>query len=473
MEEFYIPTTTSRSRSPEHHVPTNSHHDRRGRSPPERSFTTVTRVFDAIRERTARSLLSLSHPGFSSSRSMFTDRSERGGLPSTSQESSRILAGTNTSQVATDSLSCAATPGSGPEFTETFQRGVYNYPFHFNLPSNVPPTTKTEHGSFTWRLNASVKQNSSRSLSTLFIAACKEVEVVYSPSDDELGEISQTSDDMQWEGILDTDFEYRFTIPRNSNPLGEIFPVLFESQSLRRIRTFRIAVHVYLNEYLEYFSRSGVSVRTETSRTMITQFEHFSNTPPDVQTFGTSPWGIRTIPRLPDAMQGFHASTPKVNSEGGMQRNPKSNVGIHHSMEVHIRVEKGDDGAATGRDFFIHVPMRMLSNFCTGEWAALPRYPNSSLPSMESNSRSSHNRSTDRSTGRLSDFLNQQSNPGRESRVSLPFLPRSLWARTKPHRRVDGFSSCRELYERLVSGLESETGQCPPRYGKRKLQRRM
>ncbi|KAI5983164.1 hypothetical protein EDC04DRAFT_2839254 [Pisolithus marmoratus] len=280
-----------KSRGPEHHVPTNSYHDRRGRSPPELSFTTATRVFDAIREHTARSIYHYPHPGFFH------------------LESSRILAGTNTSQAARS------------------PRRVYDYPFHFNLPSNVPPTTKTEHGSFTRRLNASVKQNSSRSLLTLFIAACKEVEVVYSSSDDELGN-------------LDTDFDYIFTIPRNSSPLGEIFPVQFEAQSLRRIRTYRIAVHVYLNEYLEYFFRSGVSIHTETSRAMITQLNIFK-TP------------------LPTSRPSGHP--PGVDSEGGMQRNRKSNVGIDHLMEVHIRVEKGDDGVATGRDFFIHVPMRMLS----------------------------------------------------------------------------------------------------------------
>lgn len=509
MGESYVSTATSRNWSPERHVAVGADHDRRGRSP-GLSFTTIAHVLGAIKERTARSLSPLSHRGVSLSRSMLTDHSERGRPPSTVKERSRSLAGADASEVTTDSSSCGTTLEGNSESIVTFQRGTYNYPFYFTLPRNVPPTTKSAHGSFTWRLNATVKRNNSGSWPSLMMAACKEVEVVYSPVDDEFGEISETSDDIQLQRTWNAQFEYKFSIPRNSFPLDETLSIQLEIRPLTGIKIYRIAV--YLDELVEYFTRSGVRVRTETiTRATLLQLQHSplsyeTNEPilpftsSDIQSFraspfyrlrqlsqdaeckealhyaGPGPWSVKCDLRLPGAMQGFHASTPKVNSEGGTERSLKSNVRIDHLLKVLIRVEKGDEGVATGKkrlyDVFMHVPIRMLSNLCTAEWTALPKYSSPSLRLMESNPSSSHNRNTDCSQDRLSDPLDKRSNRGRESQGSLPFLPRSFPAENRSPARIDGASGYGELYERLVSGLESETGQAPPRYGECELQTR-
>ncbi|KAI6024259.1 hypothetical protein EDC04DRAFT_2934164 [Pisolithus marmoratus] len=199
------------------------------------------------------------------------DRSERGRLPSTSQESSRILAGTNTSHAARSPRRAPLLLGAASSFIKTFRRGVYDYPFHFNLPSNVPPTTKNEHGLlYSASLNASVKQNSSRSLLTLFIAACKEVEVVYSSSDDRArGNVANFG---------------RHAVARGS-------------PSTRR-----------------------------TSRAMITQFEYFSKHPPPTPDPRDTPLEYKKLSRAGRArFARVSCVDAKVDSEGGMQRNRKSN----------------------------------------------------------------------------------------------------------------------------------------------------
>ncbi|KAI6116004.1 hypothetical protein F5141DRAFT_1212607 [Pisolithus sp. B1] len=346
-ERPYISTATSRNRSPEHNVPIVRDHDRGGRSPSKSSSTTIVHVFDAIRER-ARSLscCGVSLPG-----STPTDRSEPDRSPSTAQERSQSLAGANASQVTTDSPSCCTTLESNSESREIFQRGVYNYPFCFTLPANSPPTTRTEYGSFTWRLNATVKRSGGGSRSTLFMTADREVEVVYSPIDEEFLETPESwYDPIQVQRILDAEFACTFSFLRNVAPMGERFPVKLEALSLSRLRVYAFDVYVYLYEFARYYDRSGALVRKKLSRTVLSTFGYSQHTPSDVQTFPPSPWYIRTYPRLPGATQGFHASSPMMNSEDGMERNLKNNVRITHIMEVLIRVERGDEGLATGEE---------------------------------------------------------------------------------------------------------------------------
>ncbi|KAI6111946.1 hypothetical protein EDD16DRAFT_1183026 [Pisolithus croceorrhizus] len=445
-EEPHISTAISRSRSLERHVPIARDHDRRGGSPSESSVTAIAHVFDSIRDRARRSLLLLSHRGLSLPGSMPIDRSDTDQLPNTAQERSQPLADTNASQITTDSPSCCTALKSNSGCREMFQRGVYNYPFCFTLPPNMPPTTRTEYGSFTWRLNAVVKRNSSGSRSTLFMAATRVVEVVYNPVDDESEETAETwKNSIQLQRILDAEFLCTFSFPRNFGPMGGKFPVQFDAMSLSMFRVFEVSVCVYLYEFTKYYDRLGNLVRKEKSRTMLTKF---GCSPILLPTFQRHPWLARIYPFLPDAMQGFHASTPTMNGEGGTGRNPKSNVRITHIVEVRIRVERKDQGVAAGRehlrDLFIREPIMMLSPLCTARWTALPKYPNLS---------SSHNQ--------------------RSNWVSLPFLPRTFQEKKRTPERMGGVSGCGELYERLVSGHENETEQAPPKYGDCKLQARM
>lgn len=424
-----ISTATPRSRSPEHHVPIARDHDRRGSSPSKFS-STITHVPDATRKHTKRCPL----PPFLRGVSLSGSTSERDQLPSTAQESSQTPA------AQTNSPSRCTTLESNPDSREMFRRGVYNYPFYFTLPPNVPTTTRTEDGSFTWRLHATVKQNSVGSPSTLLMTADREVEVVCYPFDDDIEEILETRDPIQLQRILDDEFACTFSFPTNAVPMGKRFPVKLEAVSLSRLRVYAFDVYVYLYEFAKYYDRSGALIGKNVSRTVVTTFGYSQHTPSDVPTFPPSPWYIRTSPCLPGAMQGFHASSPTMNSEGGIEGNLKSNVRITHILEVLIRVGRENEGVATAkedmRDFFIHKPFMLLSPLCTAKWTNLPRYVNPST---------SHNQ--------------------RSNWISLPFLPRLFRSKKSTPKRTEVVSGCGELYERLMSGRESETGQAPPRYG--------
>lgn len=426
-----ISTATPRSRRPEHHVLIARDPDRRGSSPSQFSFTTIAHVPDATRKRTRRSPLLPFLCGVSLSGST----SECDQLPSTAQERSRTPA-----DAQTDSPSCCTTLESDSESREMFQRGVYNYPFDFTLPPSVPITTRTEDGSFTWRLHATVKQNSVGSPSTLFMTADREVEVVYYPFIDDIEETSETwNDPIQVQRVLDNEFACTFSFPTNAAPMGKMFPVKFEAASLSGLRVYALDVYVYLYEFAKYYDRSGALIRKNMSRTVLSTFGHSQHMPSDAPT-SPRPWFMGTFPCLPGAMQGFHASSPTMNSEGGIEGNLKSNVRITHILEVLIRVGRENEGVATAkedmRDFFIRKPFMLLSPLCTAKWTNLPRYVNPS---------SSHNQ--------------------RSNRISLPFLPRLFRSKKSTPERTEVVSGCGELYERLVSGRESETGQAPPKYG--------
>ncbi|KAL4071279.1 hypothetical protein V8B97DRAFT_442475 [Scleroderma yunnanense] len=516
-------TSTSRSSSSQRKDAHNACYDRRGRS-----FSNMVHLFDVIKKHAARSLSPLSHRGISMSRThtASSDSSVHSRMPTSTASTkakhiSRIFRDTR------DTLSCrthdVVALSSSDTYSQndaeawiTLQKGTYNYPILFTLPPDSPPTIRAEYGSFTWCINAKVKRPGTASQITRTMVAHKDVEVVCMPTDDPLEEPSENATTIQLQRAWDTQLEYRLDVFHRNNPLDGILPFQLTIIPLRKIKVHQVAV--YLEERAEYFSRSGDCVRTRIIRhATLLQLQHTLHTyslgdsqpilplsSPDLSTFrasplyrhrhpddehdaalsyaGFGPWVVKCDLHLPGAVQGFHPSTPTVNGANATERNLKSNIRFDHMLKVVMKVKRNDDGYCDGpgsqqkgiRDWknlyeiSVDVPIRVLSELCTPERITLPRYP---CPSAESAERDACRSDISNDSYTLSA---SSPNLGMNGTVRDPEigLYRLL---SRPFNSVafnssdsTGRTSLDEisptLYERLVSGLESETGEAPPAY---------
>ncbi|KAF9228445.1 hypothetical protein BS17DRAFT_773743 [Gyrodon lividus] len=459
--------------------------DRRGRSRSRFSFGKVAHVFDAMRERVR-------------SQSRRTESEERGRT---------LMKGKGKARVSTHGVRDASSHVGVTEASEAegangrsgggwvvFPQGTYTYPMIFMIPNNSLPTMKAEHGSMVWKVKAKVKRPSAFNSG---MTAQREVVVVCAPADDDPEEAEGIDLERQW----DSQFQYRVQIARRSFPIGGKVPIQLSIMPLAKIKVHRILVH--LDEHTEYYTQAKTRVMSDAIRraTLLTVKHQssderhsepilpfvaeepgaFRNSPlyrflgPDhdesemASSFmGSGPWTIRHQLRMPDSCAILHPSN----------RTKGSNVMVDHSLKIILRVEREDGGTMPAQlagkkklyDIVIHTPIQILSCRCTSEWMSLPRYdaalegespedqstcPCSTryLPKLRTHSHDDDVRPVflDRVTSHQSTHSNASSRSGTYS-----CLPDGLPS--------DSAVSRNNLYERLVSGLESETGEAPPSY---------
>ncbi|KAG6332348.1 hypothetical protein ID866_6739 [Astraeus odoratus] len=206
---------------------------------------------NAIKEHAARSLSPLSRRGLSVSRTRTVDSDQScRGRSYSSKGKSKVVdppspnVAPNGSTVAGDVDVCdTCKRGNGEEWV-SFQEGKYNYPIVFALPPDAPPTAIAEHGSFTWRLEAEVKQPGSRRKPTRMMTVYRDVEVVGAPADDQLDEHPESAVGILLQRTWESNFDYRLDIPRRNVPLSGTLPFQLTIMPLLKVRIYQILVQL-------------------------------------------------------------------------------------------------------------------------------------------------------------------------------------------------------------------------------------
>ncbi|KIK92129.1 hypothetical protein PAXRUDRAFT_147989 [Paxillus rubicundulus Ve08.2h10] len=453
----------------------------RGRSRSRFSFGKAARVFEAMRERVR-------------SQSPQTRSEERGRTLIKGKDKVRVsahgvqdtLPHVGITEVSEDD----GVNGQRGDGWVIFQKGTYTYPIFFTIPNNLSPSMKADHGFMMWRVKAEVKRHSALKSK---MTAQKEVIVVCAPADNDLDEAEGIDVESQW----DSQFQYRIQIPNRSFPIGGKIPIQLSIMPLTKIKVYRILVH--LDEHTEYYTQTNTHAMSDPIRraTLLTVKHQssderhsepilplalrdpgaFQKSPlyrflgPDqdesemASSFtGPGPWTIRHQLRVPYSCATLH---PSNQTKG-------SNIMIDHSLKIILRVERGDEGVVqAGRkklyDIAIHTPIRILSCRCTPEWTSLPRYV------AASEGESPEDQSICPCTTRhlRASSYDGEAPPLRLHRITSHHSTQSdtssRYGTVSTHFQLDGLPSDsamsrNNLYERLVSGLENETGESPPLY---------
>ncbi|KIJ66043.1 hypothetical protein HYDPIDRAFT_87351 [Hydnomerulius pinastri MD-312] len=474
-----------------------SEQDHRGRSRSRFSFGKVAHVFDAMKERVR------SQSPRAGSRPRADEPEERGRSMNKGKGKAQISAhgardSFPTVGVAEPTEADGVNGQSGDGWT-IFQRGTYTYPIFFTIPNKSSPTMKADHGSVIWKVKAEVKRPGAFKSK---MSAYREVIVVCAPADDDTEETEGINIERQW----DSQLQYHIQIPKRSFPVGGKIPIQLTIMPLAKIKVHRIIV--YLDERTEYYTQAKTHARSDPIQraTLLTVKQSSSDErhsepilplisdeprafrksplhrflgPDDDESemvssyMGPGPWSIRHHLRLPESCGILHPSN----------RAKGSNIMVDHSLKIILRVEKEDSTAEqiAGKkklyDIVIHTPIQILSCRCTPEWTSLPRY-DEALEGDSPEDQSTCPCSTrhlpkprTRSHGGepqpilLNRVTSHQSTDSNTSSVGS----QSRHVHSNAHCLPDGspsdsLVSRSNLYERLISGLESETGEAPPSY---------
>lgn len=370
-----------------------------------------------------------------------------------------------------------------------FKKGTYTYPISFTIPNNSPPTFECDYGTMIWRLKAEVHRPGAF---TPKLTAQRDVLVVAAPCEEDTEDSENIIIERQWESQL----QYLIAISGRRFPTGGTIPIDLTIIPFAKAKVHRIAV--YIDERIECHTPTRRTVRSQpTHRITLLSLEnevdgeshpllplisddpeafrksplyqllnaHDDENEVAMAVMGPGPWSFHHEVQLPQHCSLIHFSN----------RNKKSNVTVHHTLKIVIRVERGDDEATDPHtkktklfDIQVQTPVRILSCHCTPAWTSLPRYHEVlerdfdnrrvSCPCDLRAARSSHCGTND----------NELHTPVSLDRV---FSIDSTVSSVDNHSPAGHSGTLVQTlvgrstqYERLMSGMESEAGEAPPAY---------
>jgi len=176
---------------------------------------------------------------------------------------------------------------------------------------------------------------------------------------------------------------------------------------------------------------------------------------------GPGPWTLHQNLKLPGTCSQMKFSN----------KNRKSNIIVTHTLKLVMRVERGDDlflDAKTGKrklfDIVVQTPVLILSCRCNPEWTCLPQYskllddstsfaPNCPCRASRLYPNPNHSPTSSRSS-------DSGASVAEASSVNLT----SRMASLRQLRYNEAIVRSSSLYERLMSGQESVSGEVPPAY---------
>nr|GAT57857.1 predicted protein [Mycena chlorophos] len=355
-----------------------------------------------------------------------------------------------------------------------FKKGTYTFPISFAIPPAAPPTMECPWGTVVWRLKAVVHRPGAL---TSRMTATREVIVVAAPMDDDTEETENIVVERHWEQQL----QYLISVSGRSYPIGGTIPLSMTLMPLAKVKIHRLTV--CLEEKVEYYSQLRRIVRSDP----VVQIPLLSVKHPDKkggpilplnldepnvlettpllelmspeddlsvlasEWMGAGPWTFHRDLQIPPSCAALHFTN----------KNKQSSMVVTHLLKCIIRIERGDDAAIdskTGKrklfDIVVQTPVHILSCRCNPEWMALPQYSSSfddpadapaSCPCQETRH------------GLLERMATHHSSDSGASAV----------VDMHGHGHVHGADSLlarNTLFERLVSGQESEAGEAPPAY---------
>ncbi|KAJ7125134.1 hypothetical protein C8R44DRAFT_830961 [Mycena epipterygia] len=361
-----------------------------------------------------------------------------------------------------------------------FKKGTYTFPISFAIPPNSPPSMECPYGRVVWRLKANVHRPGAFAAR---MTAVRDVVVVAAPTEDDTEDTENIVVERHWEQQL----QYLISISGRSFPIGGVVPVTFNMMPMAKVKIHRLAM--YLEEKVEYYSQMKRVARSEpiTRIPLLSvksddkkgghilplesnDVDALKNSPLLALTevgddlselasewMGPGPWTFHQELRLPQSCSALRFTN----------KNRRSNMCVTHLFKCVIRVERGDDDALdpkTGKrklfDIVVQTPVHILSVQCrcNPEWTSLPQYsasfedpagvaPNCPCEVMQRGGlgRMTSHRSSDDSAASAAEASPMH------SVLPSPHATDTLFARNA-------------LFERLVSGQESEVGEAPPAY---------
>ncbi|KAF5348645.1 hypothetical protein D9758_006761 [Tetrapyrgos nigripes] len=400
-----------------------------------------------------------------------------------------------------------------------FKKGVYTYPVCFQIPGHAPPSLESTYGSVTWRLKASVHRPGAFSSK---MTTQRDVLVLSCPSEEDTEDTENIIVERHWDGQL------HFTmLPLAKVKIHRISVVLEEKveyhnnfKSVGRTDPISTAQLLSLREEGKSKDvRHILPLESDDTNALINSpLYQVLDLPSDphvrdqaltemaADLMGPGPWTFHQELQLPASCKILHATN----------KNRRSNISITHLLKCVMRVERGDDSAIderTGKrklfDIVVQTPVMILACRCNPEWTSVPTYserledPTSIAPQCPCVTRQL---SLEREHE-----ANSSSNPKVKSAESVQILPvpshlptpapislndngdsincvvhgngtennerlssdssRASNAETSPlNQNMQSLRNCdnlllrNTLFERLVSGQESEMGEAPPAY---------
>ncbi|KAK6908782.1 cyclin binding protein [Kwoniella mangroviensis CBS 8886] len=397
-----------------------------------------------------------------------------------------------------------------------FRKGTYNYPISFPIPVNAPPTIHAEFGSVTYRLKASVVRVGAL---TPNLTEDMEITMIAQPQEDDMEESENVIVERQWEEQM----RYQITLGGKAFPIAGTIPISLRLMPLLKCKIHRLTVA--LEEKTDYFAQERKVARHETPKRFVLLFIKqpdykeriepllpiisddpnaaeqspiaemarqavLNNPPMDVFDLErdpndtmyaqlmepTGPWHMEKELHVPDCASKIKFTT----------KHEQTNITVGHWLKVTIRVERGDDVAldSKGRrkqfDIIIETPIKILDCRVNPQWNSLPTYSvlnrgvmstpgvcsihgtkSTNVPTTSTNTSNNASLRNDNTISTSSTIV--QSDPhahaahrrGTVDQVGAP----------SGENGEDTLLERNIVYDRLMSGQQTETGEVPPSYG--------
>ncbi|WOO77581.1 Arrestin-related trafficking adapter 3 [Vanrija pseudolonga] len=389
-----------------------------------------------------------------------------------------------------------------------FRKGTYNYPISFSIPSNAPPSIHAEFGSVVYRLKATVVRVGAL---TSNLSEEMEVNMIAGPQEDDMEETDNVIVERQWEDQM----RYQIALSGKAFPIGGTIPISIRLMPLAKCKIYRITVA--LEEKTDYFAANKKVARHETPRRFILfaaknpdqkkerpepllpilsestdaaresplaemartaalnnprEFADFSN--PEDDCYASlldpmGPWHLEKDLQLPDCITRIKFTT----------KHDQTNISVGHWLKVTIRVERGDDlhvdskGRRKQFDIIIETPIKILDCRVNTQFNSLPSYDRTFFEQgAVGRGCSMHAKLASAPLAPRAVPIGNDKTP-RAPSSSLPQdLPSPNLAATSGHtphgKHEDHEDTLLErniVYDRLMSGQETEAGEEPPTYG--------
>lgn len=407
-----------------------------------------------------------------------------------------------------------------------FRKGVYNYPISFSIPTGAPPSITCEFGSVVYKLKATVVRAGAL---TTNLTEDMDVTMIAGPQEDDMEETDNVIVERQWEeqmryqiALSGKAFPIGGTIPMSIRlmPLMKCkiyrLTVALEEKSDYFAAGRKVARHETPRRFILFaaknpdphnkkerpepllpiLSESMTAVKdsplAELARNAALnnprEFAEFSNPEDDVYASlldPLGPWHLEKDLHVPDCVTRIKFTT----------KHEHTNIAVAHWLKVTIRVERGDDAAVDSKgrrkqfDIIIETPIKILDCRVNPQYNSLPSYERVGVDlTALGNGCSIHAKTNNNGSsnvipknvlvgatqaghivhGILDSTLHHHSGP--EQHTSSPLL--------SPEMALPGHSSAQAhaehedtllerniVYDRLMSGQETETGEEPPSYG--------
>ncbi|XP_006461271.1 hypothetical protein AGABI2DRAFT_185545 [Agaricus bisporus var. bisporus H97] len=377
-----------------------------------------------------------------------------------------------------------------------FKKGVYTYPISFQIPADAPPSMHCDYGFVSWRLQAHVHRPGA--FRTKYTAGHDVVVIAY-PTEDDTEENENITIERHW----DQQLQYLISVAGRSFAIGGSMPITFTMLPLTKAKVYRI--NVFLEEHVEYLNNMRKAVFASPVRRFellglrgpvksampilpleSDESEAFRNSPiysrlssqlkseDDISQMasnlmGPGPWTFALDLKLPQSCKTLRPTN----------KNKLANMVVTHSLKIVMRMQRGDDTVldSYGRrklfDVVVRAPVHILSCRCNPEWTSLPRYSEGLNPvepvglncpcrtRVLSQPDHIHNH---RQTG-LSRVSSRESIDSHVSATDDQPVNPALMASLRRHtQNQHDLMIANTLFERLVSGQQTESGETPPSY---------